>query len=255
MTNIVLFGSAGRMGRALAEVIGVTPGATLAGVDQPDVLPNPRGDIPPRVPLAPLAAASDVIIDFTVPDALAANLGAARAARKPIVIGTTGLTEVHHAMIDEAARELPVLQTGNTSLGVNLLAALVRDAAMRLGTDWDIEIVEMHHRHKVDAPSGTALLLGQAAAEGRDIDLASYSDRGRDGITGERTPGHIGFAALRGGSVAGDHQVIFAADGERIELGHRAESRIIFARGAVRAALWLADQPAGRYNMRDVLGL
>jgi 4-hydroxy-tetrahydrodipicolinate reductase len=131
------------------------------------------------------------------------------------------------------------------SLGVNLLAHLVREAAARLGEDWDIEIVEMHHRHKVDAPSGTALLLGEAAAEGRGVDLASSSDRGRDGITGARTPGHIGFAALRGGSVAGEHQVIFAGEGERIELGHRAESRAIFARGAIEAALWLRGSRRG----------
>src|SRR5688572_18531648 len=141
------------------------------------------------------------------------------------------------------------------SLGVNLLAFLVREAAARLGPEWDIEILEMHHRHKVDAPSGTGLLLGAAAAAGRGVDLEKVSDRGRDGITGPRQVGHIGFAALRGGSVAGDHQVIFAGDGERLELGHRAESRDIFARGAVKAALWLAGKPAGRYAMTDVLGL
>jgi 4-hydroxy-tetrahydrodipicolinate reductase len=148
-----------------------------------------------------------------------------------------------------------VLQTGNTSLGVNLLAALVEKAAAALSDDWDIEIVEMHHRHKVDAPSGTALLLGEAAARGRGIALADKSERGRDGITGARAKGAIGFAALRGGSVAGDHQVIFAAEGERIELGHRAENRTIFARGAIRGAQWLLRQGAGRYDMKGVLGL
>ena len=147
-----------------------------------------------------------------------------------------------------------MLQAANTSLGVNLLAHLVRETARRLGPDWDIEIAEMHHRHKKDAPSGTGLLLGRAAADGRGVDLAEVSDRGRDGM-GERAEGHIGFAALRGGSVAGDHMVIFAGDGERIELGHRAESRDIFARGALRGALWLAGKPAGRYSMDDVLGL
>src|SRR3546814_359926 len=156
-------------------------------------------------------------------------------------------------MIDDAATKIAVLQAANTSLGVNLLTHLVRETAARLGEEWDIEIVEMHHRHKKDAPSGTGLLLGWAAAEGRGIDLSAVSDRGRDGM-GERQAGHIGFAALRGGSVAGDHQVIFAGDGERIELGHRAESRAIFAQGAIRAALWLADKPAGRYTMNDVLG-
>jgi 4-hydroxy-tetrahydrodipicolinate reductase len=141
------------------------------------------------------------------------------------------------------------------SLGVNLLAHLVREAAARLGEEWDIEIAEMHHRHKADAPSGTALMLGAAAAAGRGVDLATVSDRGRDGITGARAAGHIGFAALRGGSVAGDHLVVLAAEGERIELGHRAETRAIFARGAIKAALWLHGRPPGRYSMNDVLGV
>jgi 4-hydroxy-tetrahydrodipicolinate reductase len=141
------------------------------------------------------------------------------------------------------------------SLGIAMLAHLVRDAAARLGADWDIEIVEMHHRHKVDAPSGTALLLGEAAANGRGVALDDVADRGRDGITGAREKGDIGFAVLRGGSVAGDHQVVFAGEGERIELGHRAESRLIFAQGALQAALWLVGKPAGRYRMADVLGL
>lgn len=205
-------------------------------------------------PLA-LAQASEVLIDFSAPGALGAQLDACIAARKPVLIGTTGLEAVHHALIDEAAVHIAVLQTGNTSLGVNLLAALVEQAAAGLGDDWDIEIVEMHHRHKVDAPSGTALLLGEAAARGRGIALAQHSERGRDGITGARAKGAIGFAALRGGSVAGDHQVIFAAEGERIEIGHRAENRTIFARGAVKAARWLVGQPAGRYDMKGVLGL
>ncbi len=198
--------------------------------------------------------APEVYVDFTVPDALEKHLGQAVAAGKPIVIGTTGLAPEHQRMIDEAAASIAVLQAANTSLGVNLLAHLVRETAARLGEEWDIEIVEMHHRHKKDAPSGTGLLLGRAAAEGRGLDLDAVADRGRDGM-GERRAGHIGFAALRGGSVAGDHQVIFAGEGERIELGHRAESRAIFARGAIRAALWLADKPAGRYTMNDVLGL
>ena len=172
-----------------------------------------------------------------------------------LVIGTTGLTHDDSLAIDEAARHIAVLQTANTSLGINMLAALVRQAAAALGEDWDIEITEMHHRHKVDAPSGTALLLGEAAAEGRGGRLADLAERGRDGADAKRAPGAIGMASLRGGSVAGDHQVIFAADGERLELGHRAESREIFARGAVRAACWLSGKPAGRYGMSDVLGL
>ncbi|WP_420144935.1 4-hydroxy-tetrahydrodipicolinate reductase [Sphingobium sp.] len=254
MTTIGIFGAAGRMGRAIAQVA-IDGGIGISGgTDR-----NPSGDIAPGIamtadPLA-LAQASDVMIDFSVPGALSAHLDACIAARKPIVIGTTGLEPVHHALIDEAAAMIPVLQTGNTSLGVNLLAALVEKAAAGLGEEWDIEIVEMHHRHKVDAPSGTALLLGEAAARGRGIALADHSERGRDGITGARTPGAIGFAALRGGSVAGDHQVIFATEGERIEIGHRAENRTIFARGAVKASRWLVGQPAGRYDMKCVLGL
>jgi 4-hydroxy-tetrahydrodipicolinate reductase len=243
MTRIGIVGAAGRMGRAIAAAVEETEGASLAGGAG-------HGD-----EVGALASASDVLVDFSAAAALEANLAAAAEAGVPIVIGTTGLSEDAEALIDAVAARVAVLQSANMSLGVNLLAYLVREAAARLGEDWDIEIAEMHHRHKADAPSGTALLLGRAAAEGRGVDLAAVSERGRDGITGARTPGHIGFAALRGGSVAGDHQVIFAAEGERIELGHRAESRDIFARGAVRAALWLADKPAGRYAMTDVLGI
>ena len=242
-TRIGILGSAGRMGRAIAAAVESEPEAALAGgADQ--------GDDP-----VALARSCDVLVDFSAPGALAANLDAATTAGVAIVIGTTGLHAVQHALIDEAAGRVPVLQAANMSLGVNLLAFLVREAAARLGDDWDIEIVEMHHRHKADAPSGTALLLGRAAAEGRGVALDAVSDRGRDGITGAREAGHIGFASLRGGSVAGDHQVILAAEGERLELGHRAESRDIFARGAVKAALWLEGKPAGRYDMADVLGL
>lgn len=243
MTAIGIIGSAGRMGQAIrAEV--EAQGLTFAGGVDRDA-----GDV------AALAAAADVLIDFSSPAALAATLDACRASGTPIVIGTTGLGDEQHRQIDAAARSIALLQTGNTSLGVNLLAALVEDAAARLGDDWDIEIVEMHHRHKVDAPSGTALLLGEAAARGRGIALAEHSERGRDGITGARARGAIGFAALRGGSVPGDHSVIFAAEGESLTLSHRAENRGIFARGAVKAALWLAGQPAGRYTMKNVLGL
>jgi 4-hydroxy-tetrahydrodipicolinate reductase len=198
---------------------------------------------------------ADVFVDFTAPEALESNLAKAVAAGKPIMVGTTGLTPAHQRLIDEAATRIALVQAANTSLGVNLLAHLVRQAAARLGPDWDIEIVEMHHRMKADAPSGTALLLGRAAAEGRGVDLDGVSDRARDGITGPRVAGRIGFASLRGGSVAGDHQLILAAEGERLELGHRAESRAVFARGAIEAALWLIGKPAGRYTMADVLGL
>jgi 4-hydroxy-tetrahydrodipicolinate reductase len=242
MTKIGIFGSNGRMGRAIAAVIAESDGTLAGGADE-------GGDFDS------LAAKSDVLVDFSSPAALAEHLAAAESAGTAIVIGTTGLGPEHHAVIDAAARSIPVLQAANTSLGVNLLAHLVRETAARLGTDWDLEIVEMHHRHKVDAPSGTGLLLGNAAAAGRGIDLADVAVRNRDGITGERPEGAIGFGVLRGGSVAGDHQVIFAGEGERIELGHRAESRAIFAQGAIKAALWLAGKPAGRYAMTDVLGL
>lgn len=240
--KIGIIGSAGRMGQALVDAIVADGHEHAGGVDK-------DGD------LSALVAASDVLVDFSSPHAVEANLDACVGAGKPIVIGTTGLEERHHFLIDDAARDIPVLQTGNTSLGVTMLAALVEQTARQLGEDWDIEILEMHHRHKVDAPSGTALLLGEAAAKGRAIDLKDHSDHGRDGVTGTRTPGNIGFASLRGGSVAGDHMVIFASDNERIELVHRAESRAIFARGAVKAAIWLTRQNSGRYNMHEVLGL
>lgn len=254
MTSIGIFGAAGRMGRAIAQAA-AEAGLTVAGGTDRDG----SGELALGVAITSdpqaLAQAADVLIDFSVPAALSANLDACIAANKPVLIGTTGLEAEHHALIDQAAVRIPVLQTGNTSLGVNLLAALVEKAAASLGDDWDIEIVEMHHRHKVDAPSGTALLLGEAAAKGRGIALADHSERGRDGITGARAKGAIGFAALRGGSVAGDHQLILATEGERIELGHRAENRSIFARGAIKGARWLAGQPVGRYDMKGVLGL
>ncbi len=242
MTAIGILGSEGRMGRAIAA-IAADFGATVAGgVDA-------GGD-----PLA-LARKADVLVDFTAPSALEANLNAACEAGTPIVVGTTGLGQQHHELIDNAAARVAVLQTSTTSLGITLLARLIEDAAARLGPDWDIEIVEAHHRHKVDAPSGTALLLGDAAAEGRGATLADLKVVDRAGLIGARTEGTIGFASIRGGSIAGDHQVIFAGPGERLELIHRAESRDMFARGAVRAALWLAGQPAGRYTMPEVLGL
>ena len=249
------YGATGRMGQAIALAAGEAGVGIAGGVDRAGI----SGEIAPGIAIGSdslaLAEASTVLIDFSSPSALGAHLDACIAARRPIVIGTTGLEAVHHTLIDQAATQIAVLQTGNTSLGVNLLAALVEDAARRLGDDWDIEIVEMHHRHKVDAPSGTALLLGEAAARGRGVTLADNKVSGRDGITGAREAGSIGFAALRGGSVAGDHQVIFATEGERIEIGHRAENRSIFARGAIKAALWLEGQPAGRYDMKSVLGL
>ena len=242
MARIGIIGSAGRMGHALAAAIAQAGHALAGGAD--------KGD-----DVAALAMQSDALVDFSSPSALAGNLAAAQAHGVPILIGTTGLEPGHHAAIDGAATQIAVLQTGNTSLGVQMLSHLVREAASRLGEDWDIEIVEMHHRMKVDAPSGTALLLGEAAADGRGIALETHSERGRDGVTGARKPGAIGFASLRGGTVAGEHSVILAGEQERIVLSHSAEDRMIFARGAVRGAGWLIGRAPGRYAMADVLGL
>ncbi|QDX27656.1 4-hydroxy-tetrahydrodipicolinate reductase [Sphingomonas suaedae] len=242
MTSIGIYGSLGRMGAAIRDIMAAQGVRYAGGAD--------AGDDP-----ANLARQADALVDFSTPVALAAHLAAARDAGTPMVIGTTGLSAADHELIDAAARDIAVLQTGNTSLGVVLLTRLVREAAARLGPDWDIEIVEAHHRHKLDAPSGTALMLGEAAAAGRGVSLGEVRVADRAGLSGARAEGTIGFASLRGGSIVGDHSVMLATEGERIELSHRAEDRAIFARGAVRAALWLADQPAGRYTMDAVLGL
>lgn len=245
MTSIGLLGASGRMGRAVADAAKAECVALAGGWGHDQTI---FGEHPT---LAALTAAGDVLVDFSTTDALATHLEAACAQGRAIVIGTTGLSPRHHELIDAAAQDIAVLQSANLSLGVNLLAGLVEQAAARLGLDWDIEVLEMHHRHKIDAPSGTALLLGTAAARGRGIEVGKPEPN----RNGKRQEGSIGFASLRGGSVAGDHAVIFATDGERIELGHRADSRAIFARGAIRAALWIAGKPPGRYTMTDVLGL
>lgn len=242
MARIGIIGSEGRMGGALAEAIAAAGHELAGGAD--------RGD-----DVAALADASEALVDFSAPQALENNLHAAVGAGIPILVGTTGLAERHQTALDQAAQAVPVLQTGNTSLGVTLLAHLVREAAARLGEDWDIEVLEMHHRRKVDAPSGTALLLGEAAAQARGIDLPGNSERARDGHTGPRGRGAIGFASLRGGTVAGEHNVILAGEQERITLAHVAESRMIFAHGAVRGAAWLIGRPPGRYTMAEVLGI
>lgn len=247
--KIGILGVSGRMGRAIGNAAAEAGVAVAGGIDREGSV---HGDFPDA---ASLAQASDVLVDFSVPQVLGAHLDAALAAGKPIVIGTTGLSPEDHKRIDEAAKLIPVLQSANMSLGVNLLRALVEQATARLGPDWDIEILEMHHRHKVDAPSGTALLLAASAAKGRGATIQQLSRFDRIGEhPHKREEGTIGYASLRGGSVAGDHQVILATEGERIELGHRAESRAIFARGAVKAAQWLEGKPAGRYDMADVLG-
>ena len=251
MTAIGILGVRGRMGRAIGNAA-AEAGATIAGgIDREGFV---HGD---HATAEKLAAASDVLVDFTAPDALQAHLDAAVAAGIPIVVGTTGLIPDHHRAIDAAAARIAVLQAANTSLGIAVLRLLVEEAARRLGPDWDIEILDMHHRHKLDSPSGTALLLGASANAGRGAASRTGQnrfDRMREGPH-QREEGGIYYASLRGGSVAGDHLVIFAGEGERLELGHRAESRAIFAKGAVKAALWLAGKPAGRYAMKDVLGL
>ena len=200
-------------------------------------------------------AGAQAVLDFTSPAASLEYAALAAQTRAVHVIGTTGFTEEQLASLVPAARHAVIVQAGNMSLGVNLLTVLTRKVAEALGEEFDIEIVEMHHRHKVDAPSGTALMLGEAAAEARGTELAVAADRGRDGMTGARKKGAIGFAALRGGDVVGEHDVIFAAPGERIILRHVATDRAIFARGALRAALWGQGQKPGRYDMTDVLGL
>jgi len=264
--RLVVMGAAGRMGRMLVRTIGEMPGVAVAAALEragSDVLGKDAGVVaglpPVGVPITddPLQAVvnADGIVDFTAPAASVELAALAAQARIVHVIGTTGLSPSDLKKIDAAARHAVVVRSGNMSLGVNLLAALVERAAASLGPDWDIEILEMHHKMKVDAPSGTALLLGESAARGRNIALAERSVRSRDGHTGARREGDIGFATLRGGSVVGDHSVIFAGTSERLELTHRAEDRAIFARGAIRAALWGRDKKPGHYSMADVLGL
>jgi 4-hydroxy-tetrahydrodipicolinate reductase len=264
--RLVVVGAAGRMGRMLVQAIAATDGCRLAGaLERPESMAlgqdagllagtGKSGVIISDDPL-PIFAQADGVLDFSAPEASVANAELAAQARIVHVVGTTGLSEADFTKLEAAARHARIVQSGNMSLGVNLLASLVRKAAATLAEDFDIEILEMHHRMKVDAPSGTALLLGEAAAQGRAVALKERSVRVRDGHTGARTSGDIGFASLRGGTVVGDHSVMFAGPGERIELVHRAEDRSLFARGAVRAALWAMDKKPGYYTMADVLGL
>lgn len=264
--KIVIAGGAGRMGQALIRTVTETPGLAVHAATEPEGSPFVGKDAGSVAGLDPLGVAitsnaleaivkADALIDFTRPEATVAMAELTAQARIVHVIGTTGFDADQHAAIKAAARHATIVKAGNMSLGVNLLAGLVKKAASLLGDDWDIEITEMHHRYKVDAPSGTALMFGEAAAQGRGVDLADVADRGRDGMTGERKRGDIGFTALRGGTVVGDHTVIFAADNERIELSHKAADRTIFARGAVRAVQWAHGKPPGLYSMDDVLDL
>ncbi len=264
--KLAIMGAAGRMGQALTRAVHDIPGCVvIGGTEQPgsDAVGKDVGEIAGLGSLGvkitddplPLFANVDGILDFTSPAASLNFASLAAQARIVHVIGTTGFGVEDEPKLEAAARHARIIKAGNMSLGVNLLVALTRKVAQILDAEFDIEIVEMHHRHKVDAPSGTALMLGEAAAKGREVSLEDYSVRSRDGHTGPRGQGDIGFATLRGGSVVGDHSVIFAGEGERIELTHKAADRAIFARGAVKAALWGWDKSPGLYSMMDVLGL
>jgi 4-hydroxy-tetrahydrodipicolinate reductase len=264
--RIAIAGAAGRMGRTLTRIASETSGIEIVGGLESRGSPQVGSDMGELAGIgklgvkvsndpALLLAEVDGVIDFTVPAATVGLSEIAAQRRLVHVIGTTGLSEADEGKIKAAARHARIVKSGNMSMGVNLLAALVEKVARTLPIDFDIEILEMHHRHKVDAPSGTALLLGQAAAAGRNIELKEKAIRGRDGQTGARPRGHIGFGSLRGGSVVGEHSVIFAGPSERIEIVHRAESRDIFAHGAMRAALWAQDKQAGLYSIADVMGL
>jgi 4-hydroxy-tetrahydrodipicolinate reductase len=265
--KIGVLGCAGRMGRAVIGQVLAAEGCTLAGGVEQGGHPALGQDlgvlagqgalgIAASANAAALIEAADVVIEFSAAAATAAHAALAAECGTGHVIGTTGLSEEQEQAIRAAARRTAVMRAANMSLGVNLLLGLTEQVARALGPEaFDIEIVETHHRHKVDAPSGTALALGQAAARGRGVDLSAVADRGRDGLTGARKAGAIGFAALRGGDVVGDHIVLFAGAGERVELAHRATDRRIYARGAVTAARWLHGRPPGLYGMADVLGL
>lgn len=264
--RLVVAGAGGRMGRTLVKAIADTPGLALVGateVSGSPLLGQDSGMLaglgPNRVPIVgearDMLMGADAIIDFTVPQATLAFARLAAESKLVHIIGTTGLSPDDEARIKEAAATATIVKSGNMSMGVNLLAALARRVAKTLDEDFDIEVLEMHHNKKIDAPSGTALMLGRAAAEGRGIDLDQRSVRSRDGHTGARSRGDIGFATLRGGTVVGEHSVIFAGPAERIELVHKAEDRMIFARGALHAAQWARGKPPGLYSMADVLGL
>ena len=264
--GVVVTGASGRMGQMLIRLLLDSPDLRLVGAlertghdwigrDVGQAMGGaPAGVVVSHDAVAAIAQAQ-AVIDFTAPAATVAFAELTAQARAVHVIGTTGFEPAHLDALRAAARHAPIIRAGNMSLGVNLLVGLTRKVAAALGTDWDIEVVEAHHRHKVDAPSGNALMLGEAAAEGRGASLDDLRTPAREGITGARAPGSIGFAAIRGGDVVGEHDVIFAAEGERIVLRHLATDRAIFARGALRAALWGQDKGPGEYDMHDVLGL
>src|ERR1700742_1107007 len=264
--RLIVAGAGGRVGRALVRGISETQGAVLAGAlgapgsllldkDSGVLAGLPANGVPLSADLWSMSANADGILDFTVPSATIANVAIAAQRNLVHVIGTTGLSSSDDAVIKSVTSRAIVVKSGNMSLGINLLAALVKRVAKSLDENFDIEILEMHHKSKVDAPSGTALMLGEAAAAGRQIALEERAARGRDGLTGARRPGDIGFASLRGGTVVGGHSVIFSGPHERITLSHHAEDRILFAHGALKAALWAHGKKPGFYTMADVLGL
>jgi 4-hydroxy-tetrahydrodipicolinate reductase len=264
--RLIVAGAGGRMGRTLVKAIVDIKGFTLVGAledarspllgwDAGTLAGTPENGVKLTGDAAALIDKADGVVDFTAPGPTVAFAELAAKNGKVHIIGTTGLSAADEAKIKDAAKKVVIVKSGNMSLGVNLLAALTRRVAKTLDKAFDVEILEMHHNQKVDAPSGTALMLGRAAAEGRGIDLDKHSVKSRDGHTGARKAGDIGFAALRGGSVVGEHSVIFAGPAERLELLHKAEDRMIFARGALHAALWARAQKPGLYSMMDVLGL
>lgn len=263
--KIGILGGAGRMGQMIIRQVASTKGCVVAGVTArsgSEAVGRDAGELTGISALgvcvsddtAATAAVVDVLIDFTLPGVAVEAAQLSARAGTALVAGTTGLTPDQEEEIVRASRHVPIVRAANTSVGVTLLEALAEQAAEMLGEDYDIEVLEMHHRHKIDAPSGTALALGEALARGRGVELGTVKQAVRDGYTGPRKPGDIGFATLRGGDVAGEHEIIFAAEGERLVLGHKASSRQVFAAGAVRAALWTRAQSPGLYNMRNVLG-
>lgn len=266
LPGVVVTGVSGRMGQMLVrEIMASDKLRLVAGLEREGHdwigrdLGEAMGGVATGVPVMGDAleafAMAQAVIDFTAPAATVAFAELAAQARAVHVIGTTGMSDDDLAKLKAAARHAVIVRAGNMSLGVNLLTQVTKQVAAALDEDWDIEIIEAHHHHKVDAPSGTALMLGEAAAEGRGVELADVSDRGRDGITGARKKGDIGFHAVRGGDIVGEHEVLFAAAGERIAIKHMASDRSLFARGALKAAIWGQDQAPGEYDMLDVLGL
>jgi len=266
MRRIAVMGAAGRMGKALVEAAQQAPGAcltaavgrpdsTLVGADVGELVGLGRTGVPLSGDLEAVLDAFDVLIDFTHPTVTLKNLEICRQAGKAMVIGTTGFSVDERQLLSEAAREIPIVFAANFSVGVNLCLKLLDTTARVLGDEVDIEIIEAHHRHKVDAPSGTALRMGEVVASALGRDLRKVAVYGREGQTGARARETIGFATVRAGDVVGDHTVLFAAEGERVEITHKASSRMTFAKGAVRAALWLEGRAPALYDMQDVLAL